>query len=149
MPAPDATGIGASLLKLVVGLIVVCGLCVVVARVIGPPQPPTPGTMDVLASVAVAQCVLHLVRADGRRLLVGTDLGGVKAILELPGPEPDLAPEPPLEPATTYSPPDDEPAPLVAAPSPEPVAQAAPPTQEEILNLLLRLRPRADASPPA
>jgi hypothetical protein len=133
----------------VVGLIVVCGLCVVAARVIGPPRPPAPGAMDVLASVAVAQCVLHLVRAGGRRLLVGTDLGGVKVLLELPGPEPDFTPEPALEPAAAHFPADEEPAPLVAAPTPEPVPPAAPPTQEEILNLLLRLRSRADVSPPA
>jgi len=151
MQAPDATGIGASLLKLAVGLVVVCGLCVVVARVVGPPPPPVPGAMDVLASIAVSPCVIHLVRAGGRRLLVGTDPGGVKAILELPGPEP----EPPaagLEPAATDAPADNGPEPLVTqhvVTQPAPAAPTVPATQEEILNLLLRLRARADASPPA
>jgi hypothetical protein len=103
--------------------------------------------MEVLASISVAPCVLHLVRADGRRLLIGTDLSGVKAIIELPGPEPEFPPEPPLPSATTGSPPDDGTMPLVAAPAL--AVPAAPPTQGEILNLLLRLRARTDVSPPA
>ncbi|QJW94405.1 flagellar biosynthetic protein FliO [Frigoriglobus tundricola] len=152
MPAPDATGIGASLLKLVVGLVVVCGLCVVVARVVGPPAPSAPGAMDVLASIAVSQCVIHLVRAGGRRLLVGTDPGGVKAMLELPGPEPEVPPAFGTEPAAANAPADTGPEPLVTQhvlTQPVPAAPAVPATQEEILNLLLRLRSRADASPPA
>ena len=141
MPAPDATGIGASLLKLAVGLIVVCGLCVLLTRWVGPKPPAVPAAMEVLASIAVARCVLHLVRAGERRLLIGTDLGGVKTILELSGPEPEFPAELPAAPAATASP-DDGAKPRMGAP-------AVPPTQEEILNLLLRLRARTDASPPA
>ena len=146
MPAPDATGIGASLLKLAVGLIVVCGLCVLLTRWVGPKPPAVPAAMEVLASIAVARCVLHLVRAGERRLLIGTDLGGVKTILELSGPEPEFPPELPAAQAATASP-DDGAMPRMSAPAVP--APAAPPTQEEILNLLLRLRARTDASPPA
>jgi flagellar protein FliO/FliZ len=128
---PNTAGLGAALLKLAVGLVVVCGLCVLVARKIGPKPPVAPGAMEVVASIAVAQCVLHLVRAGDRRLLIGTDLGGVKAVLELPGPEPERPPEPP-------------PAPAAAASS----DGTDPPTRNEILNLLLQLRTRTGAPPP-
>ena len=73
--------------------------------------------------------------------IIGTDLGGVKTILELSGPEPEFPPELPAAQAATASP-DDGAMPRMGAP-------AVPPTQEEILNLLLRLRARTDASPPA
>jgi flagellar protein FliO/FliZ len=122
---PSGTSLVASLLRLAVGLVVVCGLCVLVARMIGPKPPAAPGAMEVVASIAVAQCVLHLVRAGERRLLIGTDLGGVKAVLELPGSAPELPPEP-------------------AAATP----QEAQLTQEEILTLLLRLRTPSAAPPP-
>lgn len=122
---PSGTNLVASLLRLAVGLVVVCGLCVLVARMIGPKPPAAPGAMEVVASIAVAQCVLHLVSAGERRLLIGTDLGGVKTVLELPGPAPELPPAP--APATP---------------------QAAALTQEEILNLLLRLRTPGAAPPP-
>jgi flagellar protein FliO/FliZ len=125
---PSGASLVASLLRLAVGLVVVCGLCVLVSRMIGPKPPAAPGTMEVVASIAVAQCVLHLVRAGERRLLIGTDLGGVKAVLELPGPAPELPPEP-------------------ASATPQ-AAEPAPLTQEEILNLLLRLRTQSAAPPP-
>jgi hypothetical protein len=147
---PAATGLGASLLKLAVGMVVVCGVCVLGARWMRQKPPPAPGAMEVLASIAVAQCVLHLVRAGDRRLLVGTDLGGVKALVELPGPEPELRPDPPLAPAVADSAPADEPSvPLAPAP-PTPAAPAppAPLTQEEILTLLFRLHSRTGAPPP-
>jgi flagellar protein FliO/FliZ len=137
-PAPiqptAATGLGASLLKLVVGLVVVCGLCILVAKWMGQKPPATPGAMEVVASIAVGQCVVHLVRAGERRLLVGTDLGGVKALIELPGPAPELPEPPPVNAEAPTAP---------AAPTP-----AAPVTQEEILKLLLQLRNRTGASPP-
>lgn len=128
---PNATGLVAALLKLAVGLVVVCGLCVLVARKIGPKPPAAPGAMDVVASIAVGQCVLHLVRAGDRRLLIGTDLGGVKAVLELPGPEPEPAPEPAAAPATASS-----------------SGATTPRTSDDVLNLLLRLRTRPDTSSP-
>lgn len=124
---PGGAGLLAALLKLAAGLVVACGLCVVVARLVGPKPPDAPGAMEVVASIAVARCVLHLVRAGDRRLLIGTDLGGVKAVLELPG----SAPEPQPEPAAAA-----------------PLAAPAPLTKDEVLNLLLRLRTQSAAPPP-
>jgi hypothetical protein len=130
--APDATGLGASLLKLAVGLAVVCGVCVLAARYLGPKPAAAAGPMEVVASIALAQCVLHLVRAGDRRLLIGTDPAGVKAVLELPHTAPELPPEA----AATSS----------AAPA-EP-AGGAPLTQEALLALLFRLRAQKGAAPP-
>jgi hypothetical protein len=129
-------------------MVVVCGLCVLVAWWIGQKPPPTPGAMEVLASIAVAQCVLHLVRAGDRRLLVGTDPGGVKAIVELPGPEPELPSDVPLASVVPESAaPDGPDGPLASASAPP--TPSAPLTQAEILTLLLRLRStRTDAPPP-
>jgi hypothetical protein len=129
---PESPNLLTALLRLLVGMAVVCGLCVVVARMIGPKAPPAPGAMDVVASIAVGPCVLHLVRAGERRLLVGTDPAGVKAVLELPGPGPEPEPPPPEAAAV-------EPAPSTAS--------DAPPTRDEVLSLLLRMRGR-DAAPP-
>lgn len=126
---PSATGLGASLLRLVIGLAVVWGLCVFAAKWFAPKPPTTPGAMEVIASIEVARCVIHLVRAGERRLLIGTDFGGVKAILELPGPAPEL---PQTQTAETS---DDASTPLA-------------PTREEILKRLLQLRTRRDAASP-
>lgn len=131
---PSAPSLVGSLVKLAVGLAVVCGLCVLLAKWVGPKPPPAPGAMDVAASIAVGPCVLHLVRAGDRRLLIGTDLGGVKAVLELPGAAPEPAPEPPAAEPT-------------AEPAPEPDAEVL--TQQKLLNLLLQLRGQPGApSPP-
>lgn len=131
---PAAPSLVTSLLKLAVGLAVVCGLCVLLAKWVGPKAPPVAGAMDVAASIAVGPCVLHLVRAGDRRLLIGTDLGGVKAVLELSGAAPEPAPEPPAS----------EP---VAEPAPESAVDAF--TQQKLLNLLLQLRGQPAApSPP-
>lgn len=149
--APEATGLGSALLRMAVGLAVVCALCVFVARMIGPKPPPAPGAMDVIASITVGQCILHLVRAGERRLLIGTDMAGVKAVVELPGSEPTLPPEPPVEAtATTPAPPVGTTLPLTPSPTttPAPTAAAQPSTQE-ILDLILRLRDRPGATPPA
>jgi hypothetical protein len=112
-------------------------LCILVAKWMGQKPPATPGAMEVVASIAVGQCVVHLVRAGERRLLVGTDLGGVKALIEMPGPEPETPPEAP--PATAETPPP------AAPPAPTPTG---PPTHEEILKLLLQLRNRTAPSSP-
>jgi flagellar biogenesis protein FliO len=167
---PSAPNLVGSLLKLVVGLAVVCGLCVLAAKYVGPKPPPAPGSMTVDASIVVGPCVLHLVRAGDRRLLVGTDPAGVKAVLELPGtpptlpqeeadeatvPEaaPEVAPAPVVETAPRPAPaPEAEPAPETEPePEPEPaesVPAAASATQQKLLNLLLQLRAQKAASPP-
>lgn len=140
---PSMTGLGVALLRLVAGLVVVCGLCVFVARKFGQKQPIAPATMEVLASIVVARTVLHLVRAGERRLLIGTDLTGVKPILELPGPAPELPPEATLALATPAE------MPPVPTSTPASPASAAALSQEVILKLLTALRTQRDASPPA
>jgi flagellar biogenesis protein FliO len=139
--APSAGDVGYSLLKLVVGLAVVCGLCAFVARWAAPAQPVAPGAVEVLASIPVGRGVLHLVRAGDRRLLIGTDPSGVKALVELFGPEPEADAVPSAEPVHTA-------APASAEVPPRPAPPAAPPTRDEILNLLFRLRGGAGAPPP-
>ncbi len=134
--APSATGLGWSLLKLVVGLVVVCGLCVLLARYAGPKPLPPPSGMEVLAAITVGRGVVHLVRVGDRRLLLGTDAGGVKALVELPGADP-------LPPAR-----EEDAIPLASPVPAAPPVSASAPSQAEILNLLLRLRGRADAPPP-
>lgn len=123
---PSAASIGTSLLKLVAGLALMCGACVLAAKFVAPKPPAANGPLEALAALPVGACVVHLVRAGERRLLVGTDASGVKAVLELPG----SAPEPP---------PSAEP----AAAEPAVAPAAAPPTHAEIVQLLLSLRARA------
>ena len=144
MDAPSTAGLGAALLRMVVVLVVVCGACVLVARWVGPKPAPASGTMETLASIRVAHCVVHLVRAGDRRLLVGTDFAGVKSVLELPGPEPEIPPTPSATDSAPAAPMDEPP------PAPPPSAAAEDSvTPDQLVNLLLRLRDRASASPPA
>ncbi len=86
---PGSVALG--LLQLVVALVVVCGLCVVTTRWLGrKPAPVAEQSMRAITSLRVGRCVVHLVRAGDRRMLIGTDITGVKALVELPGPEPEL-----------------------------------------------------------
>jgi flagellar protein FliO/FliZ len=139
--APAPANLGVALLRLAAGLVVACVLCVVAARYANRKQPRSVGAMEVLATLPVGpRCAVHLVRAGDRRLLVGTDLGGVKSVVELPGPEPEA--EARVEPRAIA-----QPAPAVVV---GPVAVAAPmpsPTQEAILTLLARLQSRAQTPP--
>jgi flagellar protein FliO/FliZ len=97
-PAPDYLGF---LLKMVVGTLLFAGACFLAIRRTKPAAPALPPAMEILATVPIAsRGVVHLVRAGKRRLLLGVDLHGVKAIAELPGPAPEpivgplrLAPE--------------------------------------------------------
>ncbi len=92
-PATQSPGsIGSGLLRLVVALAVVCALSILAVKWIGrkPPQTADPA-MQVIASLRVGRCAVHLVRAGDRRLLIGTDVNGVKALVELSGPEPEPA----------------------------------------------------------
>ncbi len=109
------------LLRLLIGLVVVCGLCVLVARWFRPKPTAVGGEMEALASIEVRGAWSTSFAPATRRLLVGTDLGGVKAILELPGAEPEL----PLPSAEASE-----------IPSAIPAAQ---PSSGEILKLLLQL----------
>jgi flagellar biogenesis protein FliO len=90
-PTADGPSLGGLIAKLVVGVGVAAGLCVAFARLAQKP-PAAVGGMEVLASLAVGPGVVHLVRAGDRRLLVGTDAGGVKAVTELPSPPVEVAP---------------------------------------------------------
>lgn len=126
---PSAGSIGLSLLKLVGGLAVMCAACALAAKYVAPKPATGAQVMSVVAALPVGPCTVHLVRAGARRLLVGTDAGGAKVVLELP-PEPEPAPEP--------APPTAEAAPVLVAP-------ADAPTQTEIIQLLLKLRDRTSA----
>jgi hypothetical protein len=139
---PSATGRWPALARLAIGLAIVCGLCVLAAKWLGQKPAAAPGALEVLASMQVARCVVHLVRAGDRRLLLGTDLGGVKSLLELPGADPALPPPPAEALAAAPSAPD-------AESSPPARPAAAPPNREELLALLAKLLTRPGASPPA
>ncbi|QEL13323.1 flagellar biosynthetic protein FliO [Limnoglobus roseus] len=83
--APDYVGF---LLKMLLGLGVLAGACVVFVRW-KKPGPVATGNMEILATVTLAsRGLVHLVRAGDRRLLIGVDHAGVKAVTELPGPLP-------------------------------------------------------------
>ncbi|WP_417936409.1 flagellar biosynthetic protein FliO [Gemmata obscuriglobus] len=71
-----------------------CGGCVLATRYLGKKSPdaPTP-SMVVVASLTVGRCAVHLVRAGERRMLIGTDSSGVKALVELPSSDPDATTE--------------------------------------------------------
>lgn len=116
----DGPGLGMALARLVGCMVVVCGLCVLVARWVGRKTPVPTSTMQVLAALPVdARCAVYLVQAGDRRLLIGTDAAGVKALVELTG----QVPEPLAEPV-------------------------APPKPDEIQVLLTRIRVGAVAGVP-
>lgn len=148
-----------SLARLIGGLVIVCGLCVVITRWMAK-QPPKPsGTMEVLASLAVdARCAIHLVRAGERRLLIGTDLTGVKALTELHGRIPDIVPTPAPQPAVVEIPTQTAAVreesvvvgPLSVSVPPTPPSPPIQPNREEIIAILARLREMSvSASPPS
>lgn len=93
--APAGPGVGTALLKMGAAVVVAGGLCVAAARYAGPRAATAAGPMTVAGTLRLdGRCVLQFVRAGDRRLLVGTDAGGVKALVELPRREAD---EPPAE----------------------------------------------------
>ena len=89
-PPADGPGLGMALGRFAVSLIVVCGLCVLAAKLLAKkPLPPAKG-MAVTAALNVdPRCSVYLVTAGDRRLLLGVDPAGVKEVLELPGPPPE------------------------------------------------------------
>lgn len=85
-PPADGPSLGAALGRFAVSLIVVCGLCVVAARLLAKKSLPPAKGMAVTAALNVdPRCSVYLVTAGDRRLLLGIDPAGVKAVLELPG----------------------------------------------------------------
>ena len=88
----DGPGLGMAVGRMAVSLVVVCGLCVGVARLVARKSPPPAKGMAVAAALTVdPRCSVYLVTAGDRRLLLGVDPAGVKAVLELPGPPPEAA----------------------------------------------------------
>lgn len=83
----DAPNYVSFLLKMLLGIGVLAGACVLFVRW-NKPGPVATGNMEILATVTVARGLVHLVRAGDRRLLIGVDPAGVKAVTELPGPLP-------------------------------------------------------------
>lgn len=85
-PAEESTSLFWVAGKVIFGLAIVAGGCIALARWSNRLPPTTsPGVLNPVAKLAVdARCVVHLVNAGGRRLLLGTDATGVKVVLELP-----------------------------------------------------------------
>lgn len=83
---PADSSLGWTVAKMAIGVGLVAVVCIGVARYVNRKNPQTGlTTLEVLASLPVdARCVVHLVRVADRRLLVGIDAGGVKAVAELP-----------------------------------------------------------------
>lgn len=96
-PAPQAAdggSLGWTVAKMAVGVGLVAMVCIGVARYVNRKNLPAPQTsLQVLASLPVdGRCVVHLIRVADRRLLVGVDPGGVKAVAELPAEVPNPTP---------------------------------------------------------
>lgn len=94
---PAGPGVGTALAKLAAAVLVGGALCAAVVRYAGRRAPAAPSAFTAAASIRLdGRCVLHYIRAGDRRLLVGTDAGGVKALVELPAaaPEPETADAP-------------------------------------------------------
>ncbi|MCU0703612.1 MAG: flagellar biosynthetic protein FliO [Fimbriiglobus sp.] len=92
---PADASLGWTVAKMAVGVGLVAVACIAVARYVNRKNPPTPVTsLEVLASLPVdARCVVHLVRVADRRMLIGVDGTGVKAVAELPASVPLPAPQ--------------------------------------------------------
>ena len=102
--APAGPGVGAALLKMTAAVVVAGGLCAVAARYAGKRAAADAGPIAAAAALRIdGRCVLHYVRAGDRRLLVGTDAGGVKALVELPRREADEPAAAPDAPAVLFS----------------------------------------------
>jgi flagellar biogenesis protein FliO len=73
------------LIKLIVGMALIGGIAVALARSMkNRPLRPT-RNMEILATIAIdSRCMVHLVRSGTRRLLVGLDPSGIKTLTELP-----------------------------------------------------------------
>jgi flagellar protein FliO/FliZ len=144
----ERPNIGMALARLIGGLVIVCGLCVALTRWMSNRKPVPTGTMEVLASLSIdIRNAIHLVRAGDRRLLIGTDISGVKALVELPGRLPDLLPETPPKPTTpgvgTRSAPEPS---VVLGPVPVTMPSTSA-NRDEILLMLARLRGSLESPP--
>jgi flagellar protein FliO/FliZ len=101
--APAGPGVGTALLKMSAAVVVAGGLCAAAARYAGKRAAADAGPLAAAAALRIdGRCVLHYVRAGDRRMLIGTDAGGVKALVELPRREAD-EPATPDAPAVLFS----------------------------------------------
>ncbi len=86
----QSPSLGATLGRLAIAMAVVCAVIVGLSWLVNKPDGALPGTMQILAGHQVdARTLIYLVRAGDRRLVIGTDHTGVKALVELPGPFPE------------------------------------------------------------
>lgn len=139
---PETPNLWIGLARLAGGLVIVCGLCVAITRWMSGRSNATKGTMEVLASLAIdSRCGLHLVRAGDRRMLIGTDYSGVKALVELPVRNLGVSPDPLVEPPLPSTPVSDSSVVIgpvsVSVPSVKP---KQPPSTDEILAMIDQLR---------
>jgi len=82
---PEGPSLGMSLARLVGCLVLVCGLCVVTTKWLHRKASAQSGPMQIVAAMRLSsRCVVQLVQAGERTLLLGMDSSGIKAILELP-----------------------------------------------------------------
>lgn len=74
-----------ALAKLLVAVGLIAAVCFGLTRYLGPRRmSAASGQLQIVASLPVdARCMVHLVRAGDRRLLVGVDWAGVKSVAEL------------------------------------------------------------------
>lgn len=99
MPKPEVQvdsgtpNLSSSAIRVGIAFVVVCGLCVGVAKVLKPRAEAANANMVVEARLALDhRSTLCLVRAGNRRLVMGVDATGVRSLVELP-PVPEAEPE--------------------------------------------------------
>ena len=81
-PPPSPTAL---LVKMIVGIALFGGVAIALARSMKNKPLRPAKNMEVLASLNLdARCMLHLVQAGPRRLLIGMDATGAKTLTELP-----------------------------------------------------------------
>jgi flagellar protein FliO/FliZ len=82
----DGTSPTTIVFKMLLGIGVVAFASVGFSRVVAQQKPAAlPGTLELLASLSLdVRSAVHLVRVGDRRLLIGIDAHGVKAVTELP-----------------------------------------------------------------
>lgn len=91
----DSSNLSWVLARIVLFVILAAVACISLARMTNR-RPNAIGNMKVLASLPIEQIMLHLVQAGDKRLLIGVDAVGVKALAELPSmlPVPESFPVP-------------------------------------------------------
>jgi flagellar biogenesis protein FliO len=79
-----------SFTRLLITLLMICGLGILLIRFFSRSKPQPTKSLSVLAALPInSRCTVYLVQASDRRLLVGVDPFGIKALVELPGDPPE------------------------------------------------------------